>query len=103
MNEDEFFSGTSKPRNKGLMRVFRDIKLVEQLGSGMFIILKKYDKSIFKISDNFIRITFPFENINAEKSDRKTVEKRSKAGRKTVDNITKIEIIILEYIEKTIV
>jgi len=36
--------------------------MVEQLGSGIHHILKVYDKSIFKMSDNFVEISFPFEN-----------------------------------------
>ncbi len=43
------------------MRVYRDLRLVEQLGSGIHRILKAYDKSIFKLSDNFLEICFPFE------------------------------------------
>ena len=62
MTEEEFFSGYSAPRNKELMRVFKDVRLVEQLGSGMIRILKKYDRSIFTITPNFIRVTFPFSN-----------------------------------------
>ncbi|SNS69457.1 hypothetical protein SAMN05446037_101752 [Anaerovirgula multivorans] len=62
MTEEEFFSGYSAPRNKELMRVFKDIHLVEQLGSGMIRILKKYDPSIFTITPNFIRVAFPFLN-----------------------------------------
>ncbi|MEW9124630.1 MAG: ATP-binding protein [Thermotaleaceae bacterium] len=63
MTEEEFFSGYSAPRNKELMRVFKDIHLVEQLGSGMIRILKKYDRSIFTITPNFIRVAFPFSNV----------------------------------------
>ena len=48
------------PRNRELMRVFKDVDLVEQLGSGMSRILHTYDQSIFDISDNFIRAIFPF-------------------------------------------
>ncbi|MEX0684399.1 MAG: ATP-binding protein, partial [Balneolales bacterium] len=58
---DEFFDGRSIPRNRELMRVFRDVGLVEHLGSGIHRILKKYDRSIFKISENFVEISFPFE------------------------------------------
>ena len=60
MTEGEFFSGYSAPRNKELMRVFKDMHLVEQLGSGMIRILKKYDRSIFTITPNFIKVSFPF-------------------------------------------
>ena len=52
----------SMPRNRELMRVFRDLELVEQLGSGMERIFKVYDESIFKFTPNFMIVTFPFEN-----------------------------------------
>ncbi len=57
------FTGYSAPRNKELMRVFKDIHLVEQLGSGMIRILKKYDRSIFTITSNFIKVSFPFSKV----------------------------------------
>lgn len=48
------------PRNRELMRVFKDVGLVEQLGSGMSRILKVNDKSVFHISEHFIKVEFPF-------------------------------------------
>ena len=59
---DDFFSCSSMPRNRELMRVFKDVGLVEQLGSGMSRILKAYHKDIFEISEHFIKVVFPFEN-----------------------------------------
>ena len=59
-SREDFFSCSSMPRNRELMRVFKDIGLVEQLGSGMSRILRFYDKSIFNISDHFIKVVFPF-------------------------------------------
>lgn len=58
---EDFFNGRSMPRNRELMRVFRDLDLVEQLGSGMNRILKVYGKDIFTVTENFLEITFPFE------------------------------------------
>ena len=58
---DEFFSGRSMPRNRELMRIFRDLEFVEHLGSGMNRILRAYDKSIFHLSENFVEIVFPYE------------------------------------------
>jgi predicted HTH transcriptional regulator len=49
------------PRNRELMRVFRDMELVEQIGSGMSRILKIYDRSIFELTPSFTIVTFPFE------------------------------------------
>lgn len=59
MTESEFFEGYSVPRNKELMRVFRDLDLVEHLGSGVPRILRTYGKECFKFTENFLRMTFP--------------------------------------------
>ncbi len=59
-SEEDFFSFASMPRNRELMRVFKDVGLVEQLGSGMSRILKEYDKSIFSISSRSIKVVFPY-------------------------------------------
>ena len=56
---EEFFSGISIPRNKELMRIYRDVELVESLGSGIPRILRAYGEDCFKFTDNFIRITLP--------------------------------------------
>ena len=36
--------------------MFRDLELVESLGSGMTYIIKKYGRDNFQFLDNFIRI-----------------------------------------------
>lgn len=59
LSQTEFFEGYSVPRNKKIMRVFKDLRLVEQLGSGVPRILKSYNKACFKFSDNFLRMTLP--------------------------------------------
>jgi len=57
----DFFTGLSVPRNKELMRIFKDLELVEFLGSGIPRILQKYDSSVFSFSENYLRITFKYE------------------------------------------
>jgi len=59
-SKEDFFSCSSMPRNRELMRVFKDVGLVEQLGSGMSRILRFYDKNIFEISEHFVKVVFPF-------------------------------------------
>lgn len=59
LSEMDFFEGVSIPRNKELMRVYRDLELVEQLGSGVPRILESYGKDCFRFMDNFTRMTFP--------------------------------------------
>ena len=75
--EEDFFSCMSMPRNRELMRVFRDLDLVEQLGSGMTRILKVYDKSIFKITNNYIQVSFPICEIT-NKDIREAAEQDTK-------------------------
>lgn len=57
--EEEFFEGISAPRNKELMRIYRDLELVEQLGSSIPRIFESYERSCFRFFPNFIRMTFP--------------------------------------------
>jgi len=44
------------PRNEEIMRVFRDLEIVEHLGSGVPRILKAYSRDAFEIRDSYIRI-----------------------------------------------
>ena len=59
LSREEFFTGISIPRNKELMRIYRDLDIVESLGSGIPRILRAYGKDCFIFTDNFIKITFP--------------------------------------------
>ena len=72
---EDFFSCSSMPRNRELMRVFKDVGLVEQLGSGMSRILDAYDKNVFEISEHFIKVVFPFSWMEQkEDADTKTLD-----------------------------
>ena len=55
--QEDFFAGYSMPRNKTLMRVFKDLDMVEYLGSGMPRILKAYPREAYAFSSHFIRTT----------------------------------------------
>jgi len=59
INKGEFFEGYTVPRNRQLIRVFKDLGLVEQLGSGVPRILAAYTKDCFKFSQNFVRVILP--------------------------------------------
>ena len=60
LSEVDFFKCRSMPRNRELMRVFRNMELVEQIGSGLSRILKVYDRSVFEFTPSFTVVTFPF-------------------------------------------
>ncbi len=70
----------SVPRNKELMRVFKDLELVEQLGSGIPRILEHYGKESFNFSENFLRMTFMAKETDANKNDEKDDADVSEVG-----------------------
>lgn len=63
LTQAEFFEGYSLPRNKELMRVFRDLEMVEHLGSGLPRITEFYGPDCFRFTENFLRITFPASRL----------------------------------------
>lgn len=58
MDTHEFFESVSNPRNKEIMRIFKDLDMVEQLGSGVPRILRSYGKESFVFMNNFTRMIF---------------------------------------------
>jgi predicted HTH transcriptional regulator len=98
VDEEDFFSGFSVPRNKEIMRVFRDLEIVEQLGSGIPRILKTYGRDAFEIRKSFVRVVFyyekPFEDSAIPPSQTETrVETRVKTR---VETRVKTSQLILE-------
>ena len=91
LSQEEFLEGVTAPRNKELIRVFKDVDLIENIGSGVLRILDAYDKSCFKFMDHFLRVSFkykenPFEYD--EKTDKKTTKKTDKKTTKKTDKKT---------------
>ncbi|WP_206367165.1 hypothetical protein [Sphingobacterium sp. SGG-5] len=50
---------TNRIENKAMMRIYRDLEMVEQLGSGLPRILQAYGEECFYFSENYIRMSFP--------------------------------------------
>lgn len=60
MSEQDFYSGTSKPVNKGLWSIFSSLDYAEQTGHGVPTIVSNYGKSAIDIREHFIQVTIPF-------------------------------------------
>lgn len=71
--EEEFLQGYSAPKNPELMRVFRDLELVEHLGTGIRRILKRYDKSIYHFYPHFIRVSIKYNQNEFEYNNNSNV------------------------------
>ncbi len=88
--EDEFLEGYSAPKNPELMRVFRDLDLVEHLGTGIRRILKKYDKNIFHFFPHFIRVSINYSQNNFEYTNNRILI--------NFENMTKVQEDIINLI-----
>jgi predicted HTH transcriptional regulator len=60
MTTEELVRGISRPRNRELMRIYKDTDFVEQLGSGMNRMMKVYNPDIFNITPNFFQVIIGF-------------------------------------------
>ncbi len=80
LSREEFFNGISIPRNKELMRIYRDVELVESLGSGIPRILKAYGADCFTFTENFIRITLPISGYDHASTGQAQDKHRASAG-----------------------
>ena len=80
---EDFYRGISKPRNIRLMKIFSDLDIVDHTGHGVPIIIEKYGRVAFEISDNHIIVTIPFDlevmksinvGVNLNKNERQIIE-----------------------------
>jgi len=100
MSKEDFFRGVSMPRNRELMRVFRDVEVVEALGSGMERILRTYSADNFEFGDNFIRMIVPYkwtdnnQNQRPENNQKTTRKQLEGAGRNDLSPL-KVDILRL--------
>ena len=90
MSKADFFNGVSNPRNKELMRVFRDVDMVEALGTGMLRVLKVYKEENFVFMDNFIRVVIPYNWIPSELANGSPENKTVNVPENLVKNIEQL-------------
>ena len=87
LSKDDFFRGVTAPRNKELIRVFKDVDLIENIGSGILRILKAYDKNSFIFMDNFLRVSFEYKENPFKYDQENAQENYQKQLNETQDKI----------------
>ena len=90
VSKEDFLKGFSAPTHPELMRVFKDLDLVEQLGTGIIRILKSYSKDVYEFSDNFIRVNFKFKSSKSLYNLPKAVSENNHLLTETQENIIKL-------------
>lgn len=93
LSKTDFFRGVTAPRNKELIRVFKDVDLIENISSGILRILKAYDKNCFIFMDNFLRVSFKYRK-NPFKYEKETTQETTQENFARL-NETQINIIKL--------
>ena len=87
LSQEEFLEGVTAPRNKELIRVFKDVDLIENIGSGVLRILDAYDKSCFKFMDHFLRVSFKYKENPFEYDQENSQESYQKQLNEIQDKI----------------
>lgn len=97
---EEFYEGKSKPVNLELQQIMVQLDYIEQTGHGVPLIVSRYGRDVFDITENFITVTIPLnKNVktgvkpDAEgKRDTHSVDRRILALMKKNNFITVAEI-----------
>ena len=100
LSQEEFLEGVTAPRNKELIRVFKDVDLIENIGSGVLRILNAYDKSCFKFMEHFLRVSFKYKENPFEYENKMSVNDTISDTLKYTIKLTKNEQQILSLIIK---
>jgi len=88
MTLENFYSGTSMPRNREIMRVFKDLNYVEQIGNGIPKIVNKYGREAIIIDGYVMQTILRFDtSLKKEMHDGINNKQNKKAGNKTEDKI----------------
>ena len=78
---EDFFEGVSKPVNKKLLKIFNDLEYTDQSGHGIPLIVEKYGKEAFYISEHTIIVKIPIdktllEEIQSNNEDLNEIEEK---------------------------
>ncbi len=99
LTKDDFFNGVSLPRNRELMRVFRDVEMVESLGSGMNRIMRTYGRENFEFGNNYVRMIVPYhwipendEEVNEEVERSQKMDSKVKNVGSDVGSLSEVQL-----------
>ena len=75
LTRKEFLSGTSKPVNDKLFKIFKTCGFGEESGHGVPSVIKIYGEQAYKFSDNFIKVAIRFNLDNFSNDIQETSKK----------------------------
>lgn len=102
LNKEDFFKGISKPVNQALLNIFTSLNLIDQTGHGIPLIIDKYGKEAFYISDNTIIVTIPINKTLLETQDNDLYIKLKDIEKKVMLEIKENEKITMEMLSNKV-
>lgn len=63
---EEFYEGKSKPVNLELQQIMVQLDYIEQTGHGVPLIISRYGKKVFDITENFVTVTIPLNKARVQ-------------------------------------
>jgi len=91
LSEEEFYNGKSRPVNAALFDIFSRLGYVEKSGHGVPIVVSRYGREAFRITDNDVTVTIPFGFEPTFVSSRKQNESRRQ-------DLNEKEVMVLDYL-----
>ncbi len=76
---DGFFEGLSIPVNMKLAEIFLQLHISERSGRGVPRIVSEYGKEAFDFRDNAIVVTIPFNRLNLDNAEDRTIHEKGRS------------------------
>ncbi len=94
---DEFYEGKSKPVNLELQQIMVQLDYIEQTGHGVPLIVSRYGKEVFDITENFITVTIPLNRKNISgmqmvETEKQTLNERDEKILKLMEENSRITV-----------
>ena len=86
---EEFYEGKSKPVNLELQQIMVQLDYIEQTGHGVPLIVSRYGKEVFDITENFITVTIP---LNKYREINRSLQR---LGHRLIDDIDEKILILM--------
>lgn len=98
---EEFYEGKSKPVNLELQQIMVQLDYIEQTGHGVPLIVSRYGKDVFDITENFITVTIPLKKSgNKKAAPAKTISSTQDTDQKILRLMTENSSIKVSDISK---
>ena len=99
---EDFYLGRSRPVNLELQQIMVQLDFIEQTGHGVPLIVSKYGRNVFDITENFITVTLPLNVSSKPKAAEITDISLTNTQKEVIRLIKKNNTITISELSKTI-